>query len=293
MRRWTRRVLIILTLFLLSVLLFLGATLALYKGTPDWYVVSMEPQRRAAAAMGAEEKITQTQNWAALLQGDAVRAARATQQARPAPATRVSDVHEVRFTQDELNALFEKWSSLYGWDSKYGQYLAEPRVILHPGRLIIAAKVTDLGTVASFHFAPAMDDRGKLHLDLVKVLGGRLPLPNALWDSYKQRLVESLNRWMPRWRAGAVIDARGAANGPAMYATLSAFVLNISRNEGGEPILFLPLLDNAKSLPVKVMRFSIDQDALVLKVRKLTPRERDELLKKIRSNSQINEAKLQ
>src|SRR6266545_1075372 len=188
MRRWTRRFLIILTLLVLSIVLLLGATLALYKGTPDWYVVSMDPQRRAAAAMGAEEKLTETQNWATLLQGDSIRTNRALQEARPTPATRVADVHEVRFTQDELNALFEKWSSLYRWESKYAQFLDAPRVILRPGRLILAAKVKDMGTVASFHFAPILDDRGKLHLDVVKVLGGRLPLPNAVWEPYKTRV---------------------------------------------------------------------------------------------------------
>ena len=62
---------------------------------------------------------------------------------------------------------------LYGLRDKYSDYLDDPKVVLRDGRLILAGRLRELGTVASFQFKPTIDDSGKLRLDLVRVTGGR------------------------------------------------------------------------------------------------------------------------
>ena len=273
MRRWLKRGLIVLAILVLALILFGAGVGILYRSTPDWYTAPVAPERISDAAQQAETKLTETTNWAAMLNGDAVRASRAQQSGRRAPATRVSDDYEIRFTQEELNALFAKWSSLYHWPSKYSQWLENPRIVLRENRLILAAQVKDLGTVASFHFAPRLDENHDLHLDLKRVMGGRLPLPDLLWDSQKEKVLAGLRRWIPTWQTAAALDAHGAANEHAVFVALGRLILHAANHEPAAPILFLPLVENSKSVPVKITDLGIEDDVLYLHVRRLTPAE--------------------
>src|SRR5207249_2649706 len=147
----------------------------------------------------------------------------------------------------------DKWSTLYDWRARYDDYLEDPQVVLRDGNLILAARVKDLNAVASFIFRPRVDDRGKLHLELVRVAGGRLLLPDLVWGKWRDRIVESLHRQMPQWRQVARIDAAGAANFPAMAVTLSRLLFATARQEPAEPILFLPLVERGQAVPVRVV----------------------------------------
>ncbi|HEX8523871.1 MAG TPA: hypothetical protein VF669_16575 [Tepidisphaeraceae bacterium] len=282
MRRWTKRLLACLAVLLFAVIIFCSGSLMLYKGTPDWYASKLTKEKVAQVAHQAEEKLTRTQNWAVMLNGDAVRSNLAHQSGHKTPATRAEEGHDIRFSQDELNALFDKWSGAYGWSSKYGQYLEEPRIVLKDGRLILAALVKDVGAVVSFHFVPKLDEKGMLHLDLVQVLGGRLPLPDAVWDGYKQKMIESLHKWIPIWQQTARVYPQGAANPQAMYVTLSKLVLHAANHEPAESILFLPLVENAKAVPVKVTDVGVDNGEIDLNVRRLNPTETAKLAQSLR-----------
>ena len=283
MRKWIKRLLVVFGLALFTVIVFTLTTLALYKSTPPWYASPIPPAQRAELARQAETKMTATQNWATLLHGDAVRTLRATQSNAPPPSTRVTEFHEIRFTQDELNALFEKWSALYGWGGKYSQYLQDPRIILQPDRLILAATLKELGAVTSFHFAPRLDENGQLRLDLVRVMGGRLPLPEALWTTQRTRIVDSLKWRIPTWQPSARIDEQGAANQSAMSVTLGRLVMRAAASQPGDPILFLPVNEASRSVPVRVTDLQVASGEMMLRVRKLTADERAALMQKIRS----------
>jgi hypothetical protein len=283
MRKWPTRLLTATAILFFALIVFCAATFTLYKSTPTWYSTPISPEQRAALAQQAEEKVTETQNWAALLHGDVIRAQRASATSRPPPATRVTDVHEIRFTTDELGALFDKWSTLNDWQSHYNRYVENPRLIIQKDHLILAAGVKDLGTITSFHFAPRLDAVGQLHLDLVRVMGGRLPLPDMLWQSQKENLVGQLESRIPTWQPTARIDADGAASESAMWITLSRLVIHAAHNQPADPILFLPLTDSSKSVPVKLTALSLDEGSLTLQVQKLTPQERTALLTKLQS----------
>jgi hypothetical protein len=283
MRKWLKRLTILIAIVLFAIIVFGTVIFTLYKGTPEWYDATTPPEHRARFAQQAESKITETQNWATLLHGDAIRSQRAAQSNIAPPTTRVTDSHEIRFTQDELNALFDKWSALHGWAANYSEYLDDPRIILQKDRLVLAAKVKELGAITSFHFAPRLDENKQLRLDLVKVMGGRLPLPEPLWKSQKNRIMDGLRWRVPTWQPTARIDEQGAANQAAMSVTLARLVMRAANNQPGEPILFLPLTEASRSVPVKVTELSVAAGSITLRVQKLTPAERATLIQKIRA----------
>src|SRR5688500_17290360 len=116
MKRWAKRSLVSIGLLLAAGLLLLVIGLSMFRATPSWYVpTALEPARRQQFAQAAENKMIAAQNWAAELRADGVRATRADEQGATRPATRAASAHIAEFSQDELNALFEKWSVLYGW----------------------------------------------------------------------------------------------------------------------------------------------------------------------------------
>jgi hypothetical protein len=224
------------------------------------------------------------QNWAAALRADAVRESRASEAGTSRPATRAAATHVVQFAQEELNALFEKWSVLYGWSNKYRRFIDAPTLILRDGRIILAGKVHDLRSIVSIHLQPQIDEPGRLQLELLKVSGGRLRLPDAVWTRYRQQLSDSIRRQLPRWRGSAMISANGAANSSAVAAAMSTLLLQVFSNQPGEAVLFLPLADGGDSVPVKLTGVEIQEGAMKLTVEPLTMAERAALLTRLRSN---------
>ena len=214
-----------------------------------------------------------------------MRAARAQQNGGATPTTRAAGSFVVEFSQDEINALFEKWSVLYGWGEKYREFVEEPEIVLRDGRLILAGKVRSFGAVLSVQFSPSMDNAGQLRLELAEVAGGRLPLPDAMWRSYRSSIESALRRRMSAWRAQAKIDASGAANAPAMDATMAQLFFHTMRNEPADPVLFLPLAEGGDSVPVKLRGVQVDDGKLSLAVVPMTTQERRSLLERIRGGS--------
>ena len=76
--------------------------------------------------------------------------------------------------------------------------------------------------LVSAHFEPVLENE-KLRLRVVNVLGGQLPLPQALWGGYRQKLEQSLREKIPQWQARATIGPDGA-NRDAVGARLTARV---------------------------------------------------------------------
>ncbi len=282
MRGWKNRVLAAMAVILFAIIIFCAGGFMLYKGTPDFYEADLAPEKLTEAARRAESKLALTQNWAAMLNGDAVRASVAHHAGSHIPATRVTDEHQIDISQDELNALFSKWSGMYGWQARYTQWIEQPRIVLRDHKLILAAQVKDVGAVVSFHFIPTLDQNGQLHLDLTQVMAGRLPLPDAVWGSYKTKMLASLNKWIPIWQQSAKIDPQGAANQQAMFVTLGRLVQNAANQQPAEPILFLPLVEGSKSVPVRLMQVGVDEDSLAMKVRRLTAGETQNLAQSLR-----------
>jgi hypothetical protein len=276
--KWQKRILLIIAILLTGVLAVLAASYYLMKGVPDWYHPRHQTaQQRDNAARSAEQKLADVQNWAADAQAAEIRARSGRPATTPTSAT-------VTFTEDELNAFFYKWAEFYHFQDRYGQYLSEPVLVLQDNRLILAAQAQKLDAVVSFHFEPSVDDQGQLHLKLVRVLAGRLPMPDALWSSQKSRLERSIKAHLPRWQQDAIIDPSGIANDNAVMAGMGKLILHLLNNQPSQAVIFLPIIQNAgiRKVPVRLLDVSIAPHALTLTVDRLTSSERTEYLQQLR-----------
>lgn len=307
MKKVVHKALVTVAAVIAAVLVLSGVGVAMFKGTPAFYSTDARPQQteaeRQQLARAAENKMIEAQNWAAALRADTQRGTRAAAKAPTALATtgpttagaaaaaaapaappRAAASHVIEFSDDEINALFDKWSTLHGWRDQYADYLADPRVVLQDDRLILAGRMRELGAIASFQFRPRFDQgSGKLRLDLVRVTGGMLPLPEGVWGKWRDQIVESTRDHMPAWRAQARIDASGAANFEAMAATFSRLLFAVAAKEPAEPVLFLPLAGERGTVPVKVANVAVDTGKLTLTVEPMSPAERMALLERIRA----------
>ena len=270
-----------------------GAAVGWYllRGTPTWYVAApVDPAAQQAAAVRAENQLKRTIDWAASQQAQeraAIHAARgtgtgvapATTNPSTSPATRPSLT--VAFTEQELNAAFEKWEAAYGWKSAYGEHVADPRIVLHDGRLIVVGTVKDTDTLVSLHFQPKMDQQRRLQFELVRILGGRLPLPEAAFDRYRRQLEQRLRRSLPELQRGARISPDGSANEKAVAAAFAKLGLRVLDRRPEEAFLFLPANQGSR-MPVKLADVTIEGKSITMTVQTLTPQERAALLERIR-----------
>lgn len=276
-----RRFLLAAGLLVLLLILLGSAGFALFRSEPEWYrPVALDPEQREQAAQSATNKLALIQNEAAKLRRDERMADRASE-----PVTVPSVPITVSFSEDELNAFFDKWAVWNEWKAKYERHITEPVILLDDGRIVLAARVRALNTVASLHFAPKVTPDGELSLELVRILGGRLPLPEAVLGNYRDRLTNAIDRRMPQWRRDAQIDSTGTPNTSAVAAAMGDLAARIIAHEPADAVLFLPMLDQQlrpRSVPVRLTDLSIAHRTLTLTVQPMTAPERAELLARIR-----------
>jgi hypothetical protein len=95
-----------------------------------------------------------------------------------------------------------------------------------------------------------------------------------------EKVRASLKGHIPAWQESAIVDARGA-NGTAVAASLGKLILSALDDKPADPILFMPD-DNGRALPLRLVDISVGKE-LTLTVQPLTPEQRAELIKSIRS----------
>jgi hypothetical protein len=249
----------------------------LLRGTPQWYRPhALTGPQQEAAAQSAQNKLILLHNAAVQARADE-RIAR-----RNATTLPVGSAITVSFTDDEVNALLEKWSVWPIVKAGYERFMSDPCVVIQDGRLIVAGHINELDSVASLHFTPHIDENGRLRVELTRVLAGKLPLPEALLWKYQAQAADAVNRRMPWWRQAATIDATGTANGSAISALMANLLTDVLRDRPSEPALFLPLFDRSHNVAVKVLDVKVEDHTLTLTVQPMTPDERAELLKHVR-----------
>src|SRR3954463_14644492 len=200
-RKWLTRLLLGVAIVLVAVLVTVVVLWRMVRSRPDFYrIVALPREQIEAAAQSATNKFATIQNQAARLRaGSSARNSRegASEAAVPAGGskndsagapTTSPDSISVTFTDTELNAFFEKWSNFHNWKGSYEQYFADPVVILKDGRIILAGKLKDADLIASLHFEPKITPEGQLDLQLVRILGGSLPLPESLISGYQRKI---------------------------------------------------------------------------------------------------------
>jgi hypothetical protein len=284
--KWVKRLVRVVAVVVVIAVVGAGVAWYLLRGRPSWYDAQVaDPAAVQAAAVRAENEFKRTIDWAASQQAEERAAIRAARDAPPAtspstgPATRRSLT--VTFTEQELNAAFDKWGKAYGWDQAYGQYVRDARVVLYEGRLIFAGDVKDFGTIVSLHFQPAVDPQGHLQFELARVLAGRLPLPESAFNSYRDKLEKKVRASLPELQRGARIEPDGSANEKAVAATMAKLLLHVLDRRPGEAVLFLPA-NQGKQVPAKLTDVNIDGKSIALTVQLMTPSERAALLGRIR-----------
>ncbi len=281
--KFFKRVLLLLSVLLGVAVVCCALGLWLFRAEPDWYKrPTFTAEQREAAAQRATNKL-------ALIQNQAARA-RAQERmnrdgATTVPATNpAGNAITVSFTDDELNAFFDKWVAWNDWKAGYERYISDPVIFLNDGRIILAARAKELNTVASLHFGPKIDSQGRLHVGLDRVLGGNLPRPAAVLGDYRRRLAQSMRQRLPQWRAAAAMDRSGAPNSSAISATMAALLLHVLADEPAYPVLFLPLVDRG-AVAVKLSAVKVENRALTLTVEPLSAAERAALLERIKQGT--------
>ncbi|HEY2586636.1 MAG TPA: hypothetical protein VGI81_12805 [Tepidisphaeraceae bacterium] len=278
--KWLKR-LILLVVFLGVFAGVLGAAgWWLSRRAPAWYALRhRSPQETAADAARAEREVRRTLGWAQ----DQQAYADSTRYGGP-PSTRPAKTLHIALTEDELNGFFQKWDREFHWSEQCQQYIADPQIVLHNDRLILAATAKEMGTVVSIVFTPQLE-HGKLNMPVEQVLAGRLPLPQAMWNRYRAPLEDRIGEDLPVWQEGAQIQPNGSANSDAVAAAMGELLIDILNNHPASPVLFLPydLSNSRHSLPVKLTSVQIADKTLTLTVEPLGPDERQALLTTIRT----------
>jgi hypothetical protein len=281
MRKWVKRFMLGVALGMALLALFLTGGFVLLRGTPDYYRQSrLSAEQRAEAATRAESKISQMQNMAVDARGAEVQRLRGVTQ----PAT-MPGATTFSFTDDELNALFEKWSDLYSWKDVLSRVVQDPMIVLDDGRLILAGKVQLKGvdTVVSIHFAPTIAPDGKLNLKLASIMGGKLPLPkDTVISPMRQRVITQIHESLPSLQAKAKLGGEGAANDAAVNALLCEMLLHTLNDESTAPVIFLPQFSRGNKVPFKVTSVSIATNTISFTVIPMTAGERSELIQQIK-----------
>jgi exonuclease VII small subunit len=249
---------------------------AMLRSAPQFYRrAKLSPEQAAAAAENAERTINAARQKVAL--------AHASERQRTTNPSIAVEPLTMTFSAAELNSFFDKWADVSGWKAHWQPYLSEPEVFLSDGRVILAGDLKEVKTLVSLHFRPELDEKGQLRLNLVKVLGGRLPLPDMVLAPQKEKLESALRNQLPNWQDGAKISSTGTANLDAVAAAMSKLLLAGLENKSADSTFFLPLdYTGRKNVPVKLTKLSVDDKGVTLTAVPLNSDEREQMIKRIR-----------
>ncbi len=256
----------------------------LLRGTPEWYRPrENSADRERVAAASVEDKLIRVYDWVGAARARRVRQAESATHAPAATKPLVPETFQVQFTDEELNAFFDKWADAGGRRAALEQYVDNPRLVLRDNQLILAATVKEMGTVVSMEFQPQIDEQGKLQMNLQKVLGGILPLPEALWTRQRDRVASALERKLPGLQQSSDISSDGAADAAAAMVGMNELVLAALNRQPAEPVLFMPfdVRHPGRSDPMKLTAVSIESGKISLTVQEMSPAQRQALLEKL------------
>jgi uncharacterized protein YpmS len=292
-RKWFRRLLLLVAT--IAVVLLGGVMVAFFmvRSRPSFYrLTKLTAAQRADAAKSAEDKFIKIQNEAARTS-----AAESARRHREVKGSTTSTSHPIvfdgqpvtiSFTEAELNAFFDKWSNFQNWKDAYEPYIEDPVVILKDDRVILAAKLRDPDLVVSLHFEPSIDANGQLKLELARILGGVLPLPESMISKYEDRLTSGIAKRLPTWQQSADIDANGAVNSNAIAASAAKLLVHMLRHEPADPVLFLPVFGQKGSVPVRIQAVDVNDSEMSMTIQPMSRDEQAELLKRIRAPEPVS-----
>jgi hypothetical protein len=246
----------------------------LARGTPDWYAEAPPSEStRAAAANESDQKLADMLSYAS----DIAAAHRRRLRTGPGNPADIIGPKTLTFSELQLNAFLAKWSSpLQGAASQVSRYIANPKVVLLDGRLVIAGNLPSAGilshAVASVEFDPAVQADGEFSLSLSRVYCGRLPVAMALIGNPLRRLTAQLQTSIPQWESRATLSVDGIANRYAFDAAMGKTLLAGITSNAGESIVFLPcdLTDFRRFVPIRVTGVTLADRSVTIDLRPLS-----------------------
>jgi hypothetical protein len=287
----TRKRILWAFLAIVIVLIGVGASFVVRsKLKEDWYRKKLSEADLAKNFGTARDKLVLFQNWAQDNQAWATAGTKPTsQRVNTDPTTPPPNTKSITLSEDELNAILDKHEK--DLLAKYGQYITDPYIAIHDGRLVLAITLKDGDRPLSVHVEPKLDDEGKLILRIDHLQLGRVTVPRALWGSYLDKLAEQLAPKVEQARQGARMDADGLASADAVSSGMSRLLLNSLKDKGSDPILFLPADPShmERGYPVKLTAVKVGKGedpkdrTLSLTMTTLNKQQQDQLLARLRA----------
>jgi uncharacterized protein YpmS len=266
------------------------------RGTPDWYRqdTSTADQRKKNAAEVENKLVNLTnqfkqRNAAEYRINHQPRATTAeamtAEQARVLRAQKPDEPVTIQFTDDQLNAFFDKWADFQNRRTIFEQYVDHPRIVMQKNQIILVGLIKDMGLVVSMQFEPRIDGDGNLRLDLVRVMGGMLPLPDSMWEKQRASLERMLGKKLPKYQRDAEISPDGYANGALASAAMNEMILAVLRGGSSSAAIFVPasIQRLSPTIPVKITSVSIQDNTMTLSAQQMTAEERKKLVEKIQA----------
>jgi hypothetical protein len=284
--RFVKRLIKFAFVMLLLMVLVTAVVVVRSRQQPEWYaqVSAYDPAQAAEAARQVQQKLQST--WAWVSDREAADRRAAAGDTRPPLSPVPSPIFTVTFSEQELNAFFQKWKDEQGWEDLYSAYVSNPAIVLHDGRLILAGSVKEIDRVVSFHFRPTLDGKSsRLTLDLDSVMAGRLPMPQALFERYRQKVSGQVAEELPLHQEAARLRTDGSVNESAMNAAIGQLMLSVLNRTAVEPVLFLAGNQrpggDARLLPVRLVDFRVEGSSVTLSVEMMTPDQRQAWMKRL------------
>ena len=278
--KWMKRIFYTaVVLVLAGVALLFGAN-ELRKRKPEWYPAGApDAGAISAAANRMTQKMAGIQAWVASSHAQQSRKVRNTVGPTGDVDGNPDPSKTIELTEEEFNAFFNAWDKNQHWSDRYDQHIADPVLVLQDDRIILAATVKEADTIVSVHLEPRLDEKGMLRLRIVRVMGGRMPLPQAFWDRYRQTVSNMMIHKLDQLRPAAQIRDDGAANPAAVGAAMNRLLLHAINDEPAEPVLFLP----RDYFAVKLTELKVKDKTFTMTVAPMTADERAGLIGRIRA----------
>lgn len=277
--KWVKRLLKVALVVLLAAVALGAYSMWKSRKNPEWYKpLAMSEQQIEILAHRAEAQLQRLNNMASRAHSNES----AARQGATAPVKVPPEI--LRFSEDELNALFIKWfgSSLSEADQeKMGKYFTDLQVHFQDGQIIVAGVVKEVGRVISIHLRPSIDVRGRLLMEITAVYTGQLPIPEAALSSQIARLDVLIEQYLPAWQRTAAMDGDHGSNDATVKAAMSELALDSLHHRPGSSIFFLKTADKHID-PVKLTQVKVGDGFISLAVEPLTSEERRDALAEIK-----------
>ena len=275
--KWIKRFFLFLLVLILGGLAFGATSYWLSRRNPTWYKpLALNSREMDAAAHRAFNKVVALHNMAdKSAASDSSKQWRQEHGAATLPA--VPPV-TITFTQDELTAFIAHWTKLNS--DRIDRYITGPQFGLEEGQIKFACRITELDQIGVLRIEPSIDQKGMLHLEIVSVSAGSLPVPEVLVEKRLTKVEVQLQQWIPGWQRGATINSDGA-NSDAVKAAMSKLFLHALHHQPSSAVLFMPI-DSHKTVPMKLTKVAVGPGSITLTVEPLNDEDRKVALETLR-----------